>query len=132
MTGTDGERTLARFYAHYRNGDWAGMAGLTSPEAVWRQAESLPWAGEWHGLDGFAAMMKRMDECLALSVTATRLSPCGTGVLVEVEAAFASRSTGREIPMTVVELYRVGDGQVFGADAFYFDTHAIVELCTRG
>ncbi|WP_236796033.1 nuclear transport factor 2 family protein [Amycolatopsis sp. GM8] len=125
---TDNENTLARFYSHYRNRDWTALAGLTSPDAVWRQAASLPWAGEWRGLDGFAAMLKKIDESLALTVVSTRLSPHSAGVLVEVDATFTARPTGREIAMRVLELYRVENGQVFGADAFYFDTHAIVEL----
>ena len=129
MSGSDAISVLAGFYDSYRSGNWTELAERTSPDAVWRQAASLPWAGEWRGPDGFAAMMARIQECLTLSVTKNQSSAFGDdGVLVEVEATFTARSSGRSLETKLIELYRVQDGLVQGAEAFYLDTHALVEL----
>ncbi|MFC4950085.1 nuclear transport factor 2 family protein [Pseudonocardia sp. GCM10023141] len=129
MTGRGAVSVLEGFYDSYRSRNWSELAERTSPGAVWRQAASLPWAGEWKGADGFAAMMARIADCATLTVTGNRSSALGAdGVLVEVEATFTARSSGRSLNTKVLELYRLRDGLVDGADAFYLDTHALQEL----
>ncbi|GAA1828358.1 hypothetical protein GCM10009836_02630 [Pseudonocardia ailaonensis] len=129
MTGPDAVSVLAGFYDSYRSRNWSELAERTGPDAVWRQAASLPWAGEWKGADGFAAMMARIAECATLTVTGNRSTALGAdGVLVEVDATFTARTSGRSLDTRVLELYRVRDGLVDGADAFYLDTHALAGL----
>jgi hypothetical protein len=45
---------------------------------------------------------------------------------------FTSRRSGRRLPMQVVEHYRVREGKIYGADAFYRDTHAVNDLVEHG
>jgi hypothetical protein len=47
-------------------------------------------------------------------------------VELRLDAVFTSRKSGRQLPMTVVEHYRVHDGKIYGADAFYKDTQAVI------
>ena len=51
---------------------------------------------------------------------------------LRLDAVFTSRKSGRQLPMTVVEHYRVRDGKIYGADAFYRDTQAVNDLVKNG
>jgi ketosteroid isomerase-like protein len=52
----------------------------------------------------------------------------GDVVELRLDAVFTSRTSGRRLPMKVVEHYRVRDGKIYGADAFYQDTQAVNDL----
>jgi ketosteroid isomerase-like protein len=56
----------------------------------------------------------------------------GDVVELRLDAVFTSRKSGRQLPMTVVEHYRVHDGKIYGADAFYKDTQAVNDLVKNG
>ena len=121
---------VATVEAFVRGGE-AALA-MVDEDAVWREAESLPWGGEWRGPDGFARLTREIDVLAELTVRGHEVVRAGDAVELRLDAVFTSRRSGRHLPMTVVEHYRVRDGRIFGADAFYRDTHAVIDLVENG
>ena len=109
-----------------------GALAMVDENAVWREAESLPWGGEWRGPDGFARLTREIDVLAELTVRGHEIVRAGDVVELRLDAVFTSRKSGRQLPMTVVEHYRVHDGKIYGADAFYRDTQAVNDLVKNG
>jgi ketosteroid isomerase-like protein len=101
---------------------------MVDEDAVWREAETLPWGGEWRGPEGFARLTREIDTLAELSVQDYDIVEAGDVVELRLDAVFTSRTSGRRLPMKVVEHYRVRDGRIYGADAFYQDTQAVNDL----
>ena len=109
-----------------------GALAMVDENAVWREAESLPWGGEWRGPDGFARLTREIDVLAELTARGHEIVRAGDVVELRLDAVFTSRKSGRQLPMTVVEHYRVHDGKIYGADAFYKDTQAVNDLVKNG
>ena len=109
-----------------------GALAMVDEKAVWREAESLPWGGEWRGPDGFARLTREIDVLAELTARGHEIVRAGDVVELRLDAVFTSRRSGRQLPMTVVEHYRVHDGKIYGADAFYNDTQAVNDLVKNG
>ena len=105
-----------------------GDRTMIDHDAVWREAASLPWGGEWRGPDGFARLTREIDALAELTVRGHEIVRAGEAVELRLDAVFTSRTSGRRLPMTVVEHYRVREGRIYGADAFYRDTQAVNDL----
>ncbi|GAA4550529.1 NAD-dependent epimerase/dehydratase family protein [Pseudonocardia xishanensis] len=123
----DDVATLEKFV-----GGGEGGLAMVDENAVWWEARSLPWGGEWRGPDGFARLTREIDLLAELTVREHQIVRAGDVLELRLDAVFTSRKTGRSLPMKVVEHYRVRGGKIFGADAFYKDTHAVNELVRNG
>jgi ketosteroid isomerase-like protein len=128
-TTHDGVATVREFV---QAGDRTAALGMVDEDAVWREAESLPWGGEWRGPGGFARLTREIDALAELSVRDYDIVVAGEVVELQLDAVFTSRASGRRLPMDVVEHYRVRDGRILGADAFYRDTQAVNDLVEHG
>jgi nucleoside-diphosphate-sugar epimerase len=127
--GHDDVATLKEFV---QAGDETTALGMVDEEAVWREAETLPWGGEWRGPDGFARLTREIDTVAELTVRGHEIVQAGEVVELRLDAVFTSRKSGRRLPMEVVEHYRVREGKILGADAFYKDTQAVNDLVEHG
>jgi nucleoside-diphosphate-sugar epimerase/ketosteroid isomerase-like protein len=113
-------------------GDRATALEMVDEEAVWHEAESLPWGGKWKGPNGFARLNGEIDKLAELTVRGHEIVQAGEVVELRLDAVFTSRKSGRQLPMKVVEHYRVREGRIYGADAFYKDTQAVNDLVEHG
>jgi ketosteroid isomerase-like protein len=113
-------------------GDRTTALEMVDQDAVWREAETLPWGGEWRGPDGFARLTREIDTLAELTVRGQEIVRAGEVVEMRLDAVFTSRRSGRRLPMKVVEHYRVREGRIYGADAFYKDTQAVNDLVRHG
>jgi ketosteroid isomerase-like protein len=73
-----------------------------------------------------------IDKLAELTVRGHEIVQAGEVVELRLDAVFTSRKTGRQLPMKVVEHYRVREGRIYGADAFYKDTQAVNDLVEHG
>jgi nucleoside-diphosphate-sugar epimerase/ketosteroid isomerase-like protein len=134
VTSEDDNRvaTLEEFVTQMGGGDLTGALRMVDEEAVWREAATLPWGGEWRGPDGFARLTREIDTLVELSVRGYDIVEAGEAVEMRLDAVFTSRTSGRRLPMEIVEHYTVREGKVHGANAFYKDTQAVNELVRYG
>jgi len=59
--------TLEKFLTRMQAGDLNGALEMVDEDAVWQEAETLPWSGEWRGPDGFARLVGAIDTSTELT-----------------------------------------------------------------
>ena len=130
--GNNDVATLEKFVTRMQAGDLSGALEMVDEEAVWQEAETLPWSGQWRGPDGFAQLVGAIDTSAEMTVRDYVLIEAGEVVEMRVNVVFTSRKSGRRLPMEVVEHYTVREGKIHGANAFYKDTQAVNDLVKHG
>ncbi|MEV8363310.1 nuclear transport factor 2 family protein [Streptomyces niveus] len=113
-------------------GDLSGALEMVDEEAVWQEAETLPWSGRWRGPDGFARLEGAINTSAEMTVRDYAVIEAGEVVEMRLNLEFVSRKSGRRLPMEVVEHYTVREGRIHGANAFYKDTQAVNDLVKHG
>jgi ketosteroid isomerase-like protein len=107
-------------------GDARALGRAFHPEVVVHEPQSLPYAGEWHRLEGIAALFRRMHETWSEmnvhEMTAARL---GDTVLMTCRITLVARRNGARIEQPFAEVLRFEDGLLRDGTPFYFDTGAI-------
>jgi nucleoside-diphosphate-sugar epimerase/ketosteroid isomerase-like protein len=124
--------TLEKFVTRMRAGDLSGALEMVDEEAVWQEAETLPWSGQWRGPDGFVRLEGAINSSAEMIVRDYAVVEAGEVVEMRLNLVFVSRKSGRRLPMEVVEHYTVRAGRIYGANAFYKDTQAVNDLVEHG
>jgi nucleoside-diphosphate-sugar epimerase/ketosteroid isomerase-like protein len=130
--GNNGVATLEKFVTRMQAGDLSGALEMVDEEAVWQEAETLPWSGQWRGPDGFARLEGAINTSAEMTVRDYAIVEAGEVVEMRLNLEFVSRKSGRRLPMEVVEHYTVREGKIHGANAFYKDTQAVNDLVKHG
>ncbi|WP_433297406.1 NAD-dependent epimerase/dehydratase family protein [Pseudonocardia sp. CA-142604] len=124
--------TLQEFVTRMQAGDRTEALDMIDADAVWREADTLPWSGEWRGPDGFVRLDCEINTLAEMTVRDYTIVEAGEVVEMRLSAVFTSRKSGRRLPMEIVEHYTVRDGKIHGANAFYKDTQAVNDLIKHG
>ncbi|MFE9701562.1 nuclear transport factor 2 family protein [Streptomyces sp. NPDC006270] len=124
--------TLEKFVTRMRSGDLSGALEMVDEEAVWQEAETLPWSGQWRGPDGFVRLENAISAWAEMIVRDYAVVAAGDVAELRLGLEFVSRKSGRRLPMEVVEHYTVREGRIHGANAFYKDTQAVNDLVKHG
>jgi hypothetical protein len=83
-------------------------APLLSPRFEIVEPESLPYGGVHHGVAGYVALMRRIDELFELAFEPDRLDALGDStVALQMHVTFRARATGREVRLPVIQLLQV-------------------------
>lgn len=88
----------------------------------------LPYGGLYEGKQGVADLSRKVKNAFDVTIHGFQADAAGEKVLVLVDVTFACRATGRALRTSVVELWKVKDDLLVGADVFPQDTRAIYEL----
>jgi nucleoside-diphosphate-sugar epimerase/ketosteroid isomerase-like protein len=133
-TSADGNHaaTLQEFVSRMGAGDMSGALEMVDDEAVWHEAETLPWGGQWRGPDGFTRLEAAINTSAEMTVRDSAIVEAGEVVEMRLRLVFTSHTSGRQLPMDVVEHYTVREGKIHGANAFYKDTQAVNDLVKHG
>jgi ketosteroid isomerase-like protein len=120
--------TLTRFFDLVVGGEMAAALELIHPECVLNEAAGLPYGGDYIGAEGFLKLWTVIAEDFDLTVTSSQVHDAGEVVVAEMRASLRSKQTGLTLDTSIVELYRLTDGQISGIDVYYKDTAAVAEL----
>ncbi len=134
MTHENIENTRRLFKA-VEERDVAGVLAAYDPEIVIRDAESLPYGGVYHGLEG----AKQHIEGAAQTWNPFKPSPAER----KLDAVFLDSkeyvialwrlkgldvSSGRTLDLPAVSVYKLRDGKIVESQMFYSDTAAIMQF----
>ena len=114
--------------------DLEAYLAVGHPEVVIREPDSLPYGGEYRGLDGLrrhAAGWKRTWAALQpgneRKLDATFIDACDHVVARwRLKARAPDRDETLDLPM--VGVYELSDGKLVGAQMFYSDTAAVLRF----
>jgi uncharacterized protein len=115
--------------------DVAGVLAAYDPEVVIRDAESLPYGGTYHGLEGAKQHVEGAAQTWSPfkpSATERELNAVfldfGDYVIVLWRLKGLDVSSGRMLDMPTVSVYKLRDGKVVESQMFYSDTVAIAQF----
>jgi len=107
--------------------DLALLATAFHPEVVVHEPRSLPYAGDWRGLEGIGALFRKMREVWnSLSVEGLKATRDGDTVFMTCTLRLTSRETGRSIAQPFAEVLRFKESRLIEGMPFYYDTVEIV------
>jgi ketosteroid isomerase-like protein len=118
-----------RFIAALSAGDFDTIGGMLDPDFVVQEADGLPYAGSYRGLEGWRALSK----AVITTWSGFKLHPLE--FLGETEETFVvrfaisgrSRKTGTPFESTVMELWRFRGPLLREIIPYYWDTHLLAE-----
>ena len=127
---SDPTQVLLKFYAaeekYLATGgeDFSEIASTLDPECVMHQPQSLPYAGEWHGHDGFERWMEAFgDTWASLAVENPTFYPSGANhIFVRSTVVARAKRTGTDITWPLLQMITIRDGRILEIQPFHWDT----------
>jgi uncharacterized protein len=121
--------TVRRFSRALHDNDLDEACGLLHEQFVLHEAGGLPYSGDYHGPQGFRALLTAMRAELDLAPGPMVQEPVNDDTVISrFTLTFTARRSGRCVTMGLVELYRVRDGRIVELDAYYKDPSAVAAL----
>lgn len=117
------ELVVRALYDQVAVGDIESVVELLDDNAIFVQAGSLPFGGEWRGATGFRDMAKRISAAWP-GFAATPQDFFSNG---DSKVAVLTSLTGNGLNMNMMELWTVFSNRITRCQPFYFDTAAAVQ-----
>ncbi len=124
----DARSVVTAFLATLGQGDLDACCALFAPEAAIHEADSLPFGGSRSGPEGFRALLADVGHLYKLRLSEPTVNADGAVVMVRFRISLMSRASGRQVEMSVVDVYTVEGGLITDLDVYYQDTKAIADL----
>ena len=103
------------------------LATAFHQDVVVHEPASLPYSGDWRGLEGISALLGRMGEVWSdVRVEGLEAAQAGDTVFMACTLHLTSRADGNVIQQPFAEVLRFQDGVLLEGTPFYYDTGAIV------
>ena len=119
---------VEQFLKAFQAGDVETVFGLIHPDCEIDEGYGLPYAGVYTGPAGLQELVGKIMTPLEMVVDDYAVSDGGDCAVARLRMSFTSRSSGRTLAMTGVEIYNTKDGKVSGIDVYYKSTHAMAEV----
>lgn len=132
MSGQHNVEIVRRFTEGLRSGDIDACAALLDHANVFSEAPSLPFGGDYVGVDGFRRMLGAVGRDFRVTLEPPEIAGTDDWVAVVVHGTFTSRRTGRSMPVECVDIYRLRDAKIVRVDVHYKEPGALTELCREG
>ena len=117
-----------RFLASPTN-DARRLAEAFHPDVVVHEPRSLPYAGDWRGLDGIAALLRKMSEVWSdIAVDDMEAARSGDTIFMSCRLRLVARAGGATLERPFAEVLRFRDGLLLDGTPFYHDTAEIAAL----
>ena len=122
---------VADLYSALARPDLPRIAELVSPNLVIRQAEALPWGGEYEGLAGFRAFTQRLLAAISPRVTIAEYVEAGDHVVTLDRTAGHVLATGAPFDVRLAHVWTLAGGLVTRFEP-YIDTPAMLRALGTG
>lgn len=129
MPGQHNVEVVRRFTEGLRRGDVSACAAMLDDANVFSEAASLPFGGDYVGVDGFRRMLGAVSREFRVLLEPPEIAGTDDWVAVVVHGTFTSRRTGRSMPVECVDIYRLRNGKIVRVDVHYKEPGALAELC---
>ncbi|HKG82372.1 MAG TPA: nuclear transport factor 2 family protein [Beijerinckiaceae bacterium] len=105
------------------------LATAFHPDVVIHEPASLPYPGDWCGLEGVTALFRAMRETWSdIRVEDLRSARDGDTVFMACTLHLTSRATGRSIAQPFAEVLRFKGDRLVDGTPFYYDTAAVTAV----
>ncbi|MER8422885.1 MULTISPECIES: nuclear transport factor 2 family protein [unclassified Mesorhizobium] len=105
------------------------LASAFHVEIVVHEPRSLPYAGDWNGLDGVGALFRKMREIWSdVAVEDLQVAQNDDMVFMSCTLSLTSRANGATIKQPFAEVLRFKDDRLIEGTPFYHDTSEILAM----
>jgi ketosteroid isomerase-like protein len=109
--------------------DVSVLAEAFDQNAVVHEPASLPYGGDWRGLDQIGALFRKMREVWSdLSVEGLEAVRSDDTVFMTCKLRLTSRANASVIEQPFAEVLRFKEGRLLDGVPFYYDTSEIVAM----
>jgi ketosteroid isomerase-like protein len=126
---------VKNFLLCFLTDDFDGAEDLLTEDFVLREAECLPYGGDWTGKDAFRRMSKKFREVWeahSKNDSEHVYIDGGEGVVACVAVTpVTARSTGTSMELRAAEIFTIRDQKIAKLEVFYWDTNKIVDAQGR-
>jgi uncharacterized protein len=120
-------------YAAALGGAYEDFLALLDDEVLIRLPPSLPHGGTYHGKEGALELRRRLlNAWNAFGVEVLEYLTGTESVIGLIRLRGTLTATRNAVDMHIAEYWRYRAGKVIELSAYYFDTHAVVELVQGG
>lgn len=129
----DNVDAVRRLFKAVEDRDLAGVLAAYDPEIVIREAESLPYGGVYHGLEGaqqhargYAQTWSNFQSSADKATDPVFLDAGEHTVVLWRQRG--SAGDGRKLDLPAVSVYQLRDGKIVESQMFHADTNAILNF----
>lgn len=109
--------------------DFSEMGAHFHPNIVVRQGPTVPFGGDWHGIDAIERFFAVFSETWSsLKLTETQYYEGETGVAVAMRMQATARSTGKHLDARVGHFFIFDDGLIREINVFYLDPVEVMRV----
>ncbi|WP_105384702.1 nuclear transport factor 2 family protein [Neorhizobium alkalisoli] len=113
--------------------DVGQLADAFAEDVVVREPHSLPYGGNWIGLDGISALITRMSDVWSdMRIDDLEVTGSPERVYLSCELTMVSRVSGKTTIQPFCERLDFRDGRLVEGIPFYHDTQALIDLIAPG
>lgn len=114
------------------NADPSVLVNVFHEDVVIHEPASLPYGGEWRGLNGVAALFKRMREVWSnMDVQDLEAVRHEDTVFMRCKFRLTARASGVTLEQPFAEVLRFSKDRLIDGTPFYYDTAAIVAALSQ-
>ena len=125
---------IRELYDAFSHGDVAAVLNFIDPKATlhFEGPEAIPWAGNWHGRDGWAKFFQTLGTNLdEIVVKMEPFAAQGDNVVAIGRYQARVKATGKRIDSPLVHLWTIRNGLVVKCQEMT-NTAAELTACTAG
>jgi ketosteroid isomerase-like protein len=105
------------------------LAGAFHADVVVHEPRSLPYAGDWNGLDGVGALFRKMREIWSdVAVEGLQAAQSDDMVFMSCTLSLTSRARGATVKQPFAEVLHFKDDRLIEGTPFYHDTSEILAI----
>ncbi len=102
--------------------DFSEVAAHFHPEIVARQGPTVPYPGDWKGIDAVQKFFEVFTETWStLELTETTYFEGETGLAITMRMRATAKSTGKRLDTRVAHFITIEDGLIREFNVFYLD-----------
>jgi len=116
--------TVMALYEACGSGDWAKAATLMTEDILITEAPTLPFAGEYRGVDAMRELFGRVQSTGVIGTQLHQATAGGNWVVVLVDLILAGDPPVR---CPLAEAFRLADGKVCEIVPYYFNADVMVQ-----
>ena len=124
-------KIVANYFEYlFKTRDFASLQKIIAKDAVYTQAEGLPYGGTYTGFSEWVNMYTKAAGYFDLQIEKEPVyfvSDKEDNVIINFTIRCKMKKTGKEISMPVLEYFEVKDGLIKAVQPFYFDTKIFTE-----
>jgi ketosteroid isomerase-like protein len=125
----DARATVETFVEAFGEGRLDDALGLLHEEFVVHAAGSVPYSGDYQGVEGFRNLIAKMLPLLELAPSPEMgYLVDGDNVVLYYRLTFTARASGKSVEMPVTEVFTVRNGLITDLDVFYKNPSAVTAL----